>query len=334
MRARFIRSQGRVATRGRYIVPLSAAAAVALAAGTVAAVHPLTDGSDIALTQSGVDFGSGAGTFTAGQAVSLTLAQFAQQAGIDVSWAFDASGALLPGVQVTGLPEGLQFDATTGMITGTPTTSGSFSITVSLGTNTATVPVVVAPEGSNGSSTGADGTITTDSLGGNNPLTGAVTAVLGSLGITSPETPGGETTTGSLGNGTTGSTGETTPTETTTGGELGGTGTGQVNVQTPGSSVPGGSMTQAVPVLALSGALLLGLAAAGTLGAGSAVPGLDLQAGSNGSTGKPNNRTTGGSTSGSTGSNGNGSTGGNETATAKKPETARAPGPEVNNGRG
>ncbi|WP_333619414.1 putative Ig domain-containing protein [Dietzia sp.] len=317
MRARFIRSQGRVATRGRFFVPVAAAAAVALAAGTVVAVNPFEDGSDVALSaETGAQFGSaqiGSGAsagaaFFLGQAVDLNIKQLAHNAGLDLSWALNADGSFKEGVVVSGLPTGLDIDLTTGVISGTPTASGSYTIKVSFEGRTVSIPVVV-------------GTQDALSLLQTGDFNGAIEAVLGSLG-----------------NGTTSSNTTTTGTEGTVGTEATGEGNGQVNVQSSGSSTPGGSLGEAVPYLAVTGALLLGLAAAGTLGAGSTAPGGTLNAGSNGSTGGTNGGTNTGSngSNGSTGSNDSTVPGGSLGSSNAKPTAPAktAPGPEVNNGRG
>ena len=314
MRARFIRSQGRVATRGRFFVPVAAAAAVALAAGTVVAVNPFEDGSDVALSaETGAQFGSaqaGSGAsagaaFFLGQAVDLNIKELAANAGMDLSWALNADGSFKEGVQVSGLPAGLDIDTATGVITGTPTASGSYTIKISFEGKTVSIPVVVGTQDALSSLQTGD-------------FNGAIEAVLGSLG-----------------NGTTSSNTTTTGTEGTVGTEATGEGNGQVNVQSSGSSTPGGSLGQAVPYLAVTGALLLGLAAAGTLGAGSTAPGGTLNAGSNGSTGGTNGGTNTGS-NGSTGSNDSTVPGGSLGSSNAKPTAPAktAPGPEVNNGRG
>ena len=353
MRARFVRSRGRATTRGRYFVPLSATAVVALAAGTLVAVNPISDGDNVALTQSTASsFEAGAGANgaaetngTVGQAVSIPLQSLFDVSG-QYSWILEASE-----ISVTGLPEGLNFNEETKTIEGTPTKNGSFTIVVTAGDQTAEADISIGTEG--------DGTVATGSLGSDNPLSGAVTAVLGSLGLSGEaaanstgnaggEVPGDENpdTTGSLidveGNGNTegttgslpidvqaliegatGSTGDVETPETPTEGEIDGEGTGEVAIQSSGSTVPGGSISDFVPFLTISGALLLGLAAAGALGAGSSAPGMAVNLGSNGST------TNGGNDTGSTGS-----TTGNAKKPAPKTEAPKAPGPEVNNGRG
>ena len=337
MRARFVRSRGRATTRGRYFVPLSATAVVALAAGTLVAVNPLSDGNNVGLTQSGMSFEAGAGAeagagYTVGQEYTIALSQLFDLEG-EFKWLADAAE-----ITVTGLPEGMTFDQEAKAIVGTPTQAGSFEVSFTVGDQTATSTIEIGAEGE----AGGNGTIDTSSLGEDSPLQGALTAVLGSLGITGEaaanstgnaggDVPGDtDTQTGSvpidveaLLNGATGSTGDTEVPDTTTEGELGGEGTGEVAVQSSGSSIPGGSVSDLVPFLTISGALLLGLAAAGALGAGSSVPGGGLTAGSNGST------TTGGNDTGSTGSSNTKSE-----RPAPKTETPKAPGPEVNNGRG
>lgn len=353
MRARFVRSRGRATTRGRYFVPLSATAVVALAAGTLVAVNPISDGDNVALTQSTQSsFEAGAGADgaaetngTVGHVVSIPLQGLFDVSG-EYSWVLDATG-----ITVDGLPDGLTYNEESNAIEGTPTESGSFPIVVTAGENTAEASITIGTEG--------DGTVATGSLGSDNPLSGAVTAVLGSLGLSGEaaanstgnaggEVPGDENpdTTGSLidveGNGNTegttgslpidvqaliegatGSTGDVETPESPTEGEIDGEGTGEVAIQSSGSTVPGGSISDFVPFLTISGALLLGLAAAGALGAGSSVPGMGVNLGSNGST------TNGGDETGSTGST---------TSNARKPapmtESPKAPGPEVNNGRG
>lgn len=349
MRARFVRSRGRATTRGRFFVPLSATAVVALAAGTLVAVNPISDGDDVALTQSGMSFNAGAGqaAYTVGQEYTIELSELFDLQG-EFKWLADASE-----ITVEGLPAGLTFDQETKTISGTPTEAGSFQVTFRVGEQTAAYTFEIGAEGD------SNGAIDSSSLGEDNPLQGALTAVLGSLGITGEaaanstgnagggapgdETPNNsgslidvegngnaESPTGSLPidiqallNGATGSNGNVETPDTDTEGEIGGEGTGQVAVQSSGSSVPGGSITDFVPFLTISGALLLGLAAAGALGAGSSAPGGDVTLGSNGST------TNGGTNTGSTGSSNN-----NSQRPAPKTETPKAPGPEVNNGRG
>lgn len=351
MRARFVRSRGRATTRGRYFVPLSATAVVALAAGTLVAVNPISDGDNVALTQStqsSFEAGANGAADTngrVGEAVSIPLQSLFNVAG-EFSWILDASE-----ISVDGLPDGLTFNEETKTIEGTPTESGSFEIVVTAGDQTTSTPITIGTEG--------DGTVSTGSLGSDNPLSGAVTAVLGSLGLSGEaaanstgnaggDVPGDDNTdsTGSLidveGNGNTegttgslpidveallegatGSTGDVETPENTTEGELDSEGTGEVAIQSSGSTVPGGSISDFVPFLTISGALLLGLAAAGALGAGSSAPGMAVNLGSNGST------TNGGNDTGSTGS-----TTGNAKKPVPKTEAPKAPGPEVNNGRG
>ena len=254
MRARFVRSRGRATTRGRYFVPLSATAVVALAAGTLVAVNPISDGDNVALTQSTASsFEAGAGADgaadtngTVGQAVSIPLQSLFDVSG-QYSWILEASE-----ISVTGLPEGLNFNEETKTIEGIPTKSGSFTIVVTAGDQTAEADISIGTEG--------DGTVATGSLGSDNPLSGAVTAVLGSLGLSGEaaanstgnaggEVPGNENpdTTGSLidveGNGNTegttgslpidvqaliegatGSTGDVETPETPTEGEIDGEG--------------------------------------------------------------------------------------------------------------
>ena len=360
MRARFVRSRGRATTRGRYFVPLSATAVVALAAGTLVAVNPISDGDNVALTQStassfeaGADAnGAAASDGTVGEEVSIPLSALFDVSG-EYSWMVDASD-----ITIDGLPDGLNYNQETKAIEGTPTAAGVSAITVKSGENTASASITIGAEGD---ATG-DGTVDTGSLSPDNPLSGAVKAVLGSLGLSGEaaanstgnagaEVPGDETTdtNGSLidveGNGTTegttgslpidvqalieGATGSTGNTETTTSpteGELNREGTGEVAIQSSGSTVPGGSIADFVPFLTISGALLLGLAAAGALGAGSSAPGGGVNLGSSGST------TTGGNDTGSTGSTG--SSNNNAKKPTQKTESPKAPGPEVNNGRG
>lgn len=203
---------------------------------------------------------------------------------------------------------------------------------------------------------GADGTIDTQSLG---PVLGAPLASLGqtgSTGETATETPGGtnegETTSGSLidvpGSTTTGDTtvgGETettggslidVPGSTTTGG-TNGEGNGEVEVTAPGSTIDSGSLGNLAPVLAVTGAGLLGLAGLSLLlNGGSSTPGstsvLPVL---------PGSTTTGGngSSGSTTGENlSSGSTTGaptrEVTPTVAAGAPAPAPGPEVANGRG
>lgn len=360
MRARFVRSRGRATTRGRYFVPLSATAVVALAAGTLVAVNPISDGDNVALTQStassfeaGADAnGAAASDGTVGKEVSIPLKDLGDVSG-EFSWVIDATD-----IEVTGLPDGLTFNKDTKTIEGKPTAAGSSTFTVTSDEKTTSGSIKIGAEGD---ATG-DGTVGTSSLSPDNPLSGAVKAVLGSLGLSGEaaanstgnagtEVPADETTdsNGSLtnveGNGTTegttgslpidvqalieGATGSTGDTETTTSpteGELNREGTGEVAIQSSGSTVPGGSISDFVPFLTISGALLLGLAAAGALGAGSSAPGGGVNLGSSGST------TTGGNNTGSTGSTG--SSNNNAKKPTQKREASKAPGPEVNNGRG
>lgn len=203
---------------------------------------------------------------------------------------------------------------------------------------------------------GADGTIDTQSLG---PVLGAPLASLGqtgSTGETATETPGGtnegETTSGSLidvpGSTTTGDTtvgGETettggslidVPGSTTTGG-TNGEGNGEVEVTAPGSTIDSGSLGNLAPVLAVTGAGLLGLAGLSLLlNGGSSTPGstsvLPVLPGSTTTGGNGSS----GSTTGENGSSGSatGAPTREVTPTVAAGAPAPAPGPEVANGRG
>ena len=233
MRARLARPRRIV--RGRLVAPVAAAAAVALVGGVVVATPDTpTVRQDI-------------------QTVATTISGFQAGAGFSfdvgtIEWAGGMAGFEVTGVE--GLPDGLTYE--NGVISGTPTESGTFDITF-LGTlngepTSYVIPLTVVEAGASAGSAGAvqgslggeataGGELTTGS-DGTDALLGAVTSIVAALGVD----------TGSAGELATGSTGGTT-TDTPTGplgsvttGETGGDATGTVTTDSLGPTGPLGSV--------------------------------------------------------------------------------------------
>lgn len=260
MRARFIRS-GRA--RGRYLVPVSAAAAVALAAGTVVAINPVTQSDDITLTQSEAIFGGGAEagvdgpTPTVGAEFSYSLKDLAEAAG------FAELAATLDFSTVTfeGLPDGVTYNPDTGIISGTPTTPGEYNVVIKIGDQVAgNVDITVGAEGTTdgniGGNIGGDANLELGSLG-DGPMGEALQQLLISLGIS------GALASGSLNDGSIpGTPGDDTPGDDTPGDE------------TPGDDTPGGDTgnTTSLGNLDLSSLATLIPGLAGSTGTGEVTP--------------------------------------------------------------
>lgn len=257
MRARFTRSRGRVTTRGRFFVPVSAAATLALVAGTVVAVNNAQPEQDVALTQSALPIVSGQPELPAmqvGAEFSYNLGDLAGQLNMSSAQRIINAGD----VTLEGLPEGVSYDSETGIISGVPTKSGTYNVDIKVnGITVNTVAVTVNAEGTDGGdaeNTNPEGTsVNTEanaalsSLGENNPLTTTLQNLLISLGLSgalvSSSLGGGNTTPESPETpqpGDQGSSGSATPENsddtTTTTGSLG--------------NIDFSSLTQLVPGLA------------------------------------------------------------------------------------
>lgn len=192
------------------MVPVATVAAVALVAGTVAAVNHDQPATSIGLTQSTLPFvGSQAQAqaelpaMQAGENFSYNLGDLAAQLGLKNVEALITSGE----VTLEGLPDGVSYDATTGIISGVPTKTGTYDVSVLVkGIKAASIKVTVNADGTGttpGENTGTGegegegtGTDALSSLGGDNQLTTALRDILASLGLS------GAVTTGSLGGGT------------------------------------------------------------------------------------------------------------------------------------